>query len=113
MDKPQNTNKTDKFDWLRAASIPYRWPKGVSGNPGGRPKNSLKSFTAKLLADMSPEEKRKFLNEVSKEVAWKMAEGNPEQGLVGKEGESLIPDLSPAMKRYAEQLLDAQRNPNA
>lgn len=52
---------------------------GVSGNPGGRPVNSMKSYVAKKLAEMSDEEKEVWLKEhkVSGETKWKMAEGNP------------------------------------
>lgn len=48
-------------------------------NPGGRPKNSLKSYAAKKLAEMSDEEKDKFLQELQKDLVWRMAEGNPHQ----------------------------------
>lgn len=102
-----NTNKTPrKFEWLEA----YKWKKGHSGNPKGRPKEPLKIFAREVIGAMSDEQKIQFLNEISKEMIWKMAEGNPEQGLVGKDGKELIPELSPAMKAYADQLLDAQRN---
>lgn len=52
---------------------------GVSGNPGGRPRNSLKSYVAKKLAEMSDSEKEEFLKTVSSEVIWKMGEGAPAQ----------------------------------
>jgi len=58
---------------------PFRWKKGQSGNPGGRPKNTLKQYVAMKLNDMTPQEKEDFLKDVSKELQWKMAEGNPKQ----------------------------------
>ena len=50
---------------------------GFSGNPGGRPKGSLKSFMATKFAEMKDEEKEKFLVGIDKDIIWKMAEGNP------------------------------------
>lgn len=46
-------------------------------NAGGRPKNSLKSYVAKKLAEMSDEDKDAFLKSISASEQWKMAEGNP------------------------------------
>ena len=47
-------------------------------NPGGEPKNSLKNYVAKKLADMSDEDKEKWLreNKIGGEFQWKMGEGN-------------------------------------
>lgn len=56
----------------------YRWKKGQSGNPGGRPKGSLKNYVAMKLADMTEEEKNAFLKKVAPELIWRMAEGNPD-----------------------------------
>ncbi len=54
---------------------------GQSGNPLGRPKNSLKSYVARKLAAMSDEEKEKWLkdNKVPPELIWQMGEGRPHQ----------------------------------
>ena len=38
--------------------------KGQSGNPGGRPKNSLKNYVAAKLAEMSDEEKDDYLKDI-------------------------------------------------
>ena len=46
-------------------------------NVGGRPKNSLKSYVAKKLAEMSDKEKDKYLRSIAKDFQWKMGEGNP------------------------------------
>lgn len=53
--------------------------KGHSGNPNGRPTNTLKAFLAREFREMEDWEKREWLkeNNVSGEVMWKMAEGNP------------------------------------
>ena len=50
-------------------------------NPGGRPKNSLKSYVARMFAEMSDEAKKKWLkdNKINGIDQWKMGEGNPEQ----------------------------------
>ena len=68
--KPANSPKTDK---------PWLFQKGQSGNPSGRPKNTMKDFTRQMLAAMTDAEKLKWLkdHEVSGEVIWRMAEGNP------------------------------------
>ncbi len=55
------------------------WPKGVSGNPAGTPKNSLKSYVAQKLAALTPEEKEAWLKDVGKELIWQMGEGRPHQ----------------------------------
>lgn len=50
-------------------------------NEGGRPKNSLKSYIARKLAEMSDEDKEKWLEEhkIDGKTQWTMGEGNPEQ----------------------------------
>ena len=59
-------------------------------NPGGRPKNSLKSYIASKLAKMSDDEKDEWLeaHDIKGEVQWKMGEGNPHQS--GDETVTLI-----------------------
>ena len=52
---------------------------GISGNPGGRPKNSLKLHLQTKFADMDDEQKEAWLkdNKINAELMWRMAEGNP------------------------------------
>ena len=50
---------------------------GVSGNPGGRPKNTLKGYVQRKLDKMTDDEKEEFLKGIDKDLVWRMAEGNP------------------------------------
>lgn len=55
---------------------------GNTANPNGRPKGkTLKEYQAEKFRLMTDEEKEKYLADVSKELAWKMAEGNPKNDL--------------------------------
>lgn len=57
----------------------YRWKQGESGNPGGRPKDTLKEYQARKYREMSEEEKDKVLENMTDDLKWRMAEGNPHQ----------------------------------
>lgn len=61
---------------------------GVSGNPGGRPKNSLKNYLSRIFNEMSDEQKAAWLNEnkIPALDQWKMAEGNPSNEHSGPDG---------------------------
>lgn len=60
---------------------PYQYKKGQSGNPGGRPKNTLKEYAKQKLANMTEEEREEFLNGIDKRILWEMAEGKAKQDL--------------------------------
>ena len=53
--------------------------KGVSGNPSGRPKNTMKDHVRVKFSDMTPEQKDQWLidNKIGGLDQWKMGEGNP------------------------------------
>lgn len=104
---PTIKQKTDNQNENR----PWLWKKGQSGNLKGRPKGkSLKEWTRDRIAKMTTEERMQFLNSISPDIQWKMAEGNPEQELMGKGGTDLIPKPSKAVEKLAEKLLNAQRD---
>jgi hypothetical protein len=50
---------------------------GVSGNPSGRPRDTMKDYLRRKMINMTDEEKEKFLRGVPAEIQIRLAEGNP------------------------------------
>lgn len=87
-------NTGNSTESARVIGRPF--PKGVSGNPSGRPKDTLKAFVAREFRDMNDDQKREWLKEhkISGIDQWKMGEGNPESSTdITSGGESLNPIL--------------------
>lgn len=59
---------------------PYMWKKGQSGNIMGRPKGkTMKDYARQYLERMTDEERDEWLEGLSKETIWEMAEGKAQQ----------------------------------
>ena len=73
------TQHRKQYEWLK----PHQWKPGQSGNPeGSKPGKKLKTFVREYLESMDDEEKLRFLKEnVSPELAWRMAECNPQSDI--------------------------------
>lgn len=61
--------------------LPHVYKKGQSGNPGGRPKNTLKEYAKQKLANMTEEERENFLDGIDKKTIWEMSEGKAKQDI--------------------------------
>ena len=66
-EKPSNRDEQGKFK------------PGMSGNPLGRPKNTLKDYVRQMFVEMSEAEKKDWLKKqkISGIDMWKMGEGLP------------------------------------
>ncbi len=70
---PANRNETRNSDGT--------FKPGISGNPNGRPTDTLKAFIARKFREMDDEQKQAWIdaNKISAIDIWRMAEGNPKQ----------------------------------
>ncbi len=72
----QAENKQSPADRIR----PYMWKKGQSGNIMGRPKGkTMKEYARQYLERMTDEERDEWLEGLSKDIIWEMAEGKAQQ----------------------------------
>jgi len=75
MEEVENQAK-NKVDYIR----PYMWKKGQSGNIMGRPKGkTMKEYARQYLERMTDEERDAWLEGLSKDTIWEMAEGKAKQ----------------------------------
>lgn len=84
---------------------PYQWKPGQTGNPGGRPKGTLKDYVREKFKAMNSEEKEAFLSKIPLDVQWKMGEGNPAQESdITSKGEKINIDSNPILEELANKL---------
>jgi len=94
MDEINITNVANNVETTKLGGITGKgFMPGVSGNPSGRPKDTLKAFIAREFRDMDDEQKREWLkaHKISGIDMWKMGEGNPANNMdVTTDGKPMI-----------------------
>lgn len=108
MDSQEQKPKQDKVPH----TIPYRFKKGISGNPGGRPKGakSMKTWAREYLESLSEDERVAFINANPTALVWQMAEGNPDnkQEIKHDIGTNFTPEEIEAAKQIIIKRLNAK-----
>ena len=79
----------------------WQFKPGNPGGPGRKPGKTLKEYAREYLACLTDEERQQFMGGLSKEIIWKMAEGNPHNT------SDIEVDVKP------QPLLDVLRNNNS
>ena len=103
-EKPVIIENADKQQENSKRVIGRPFPKGVSGNIKGRPKGkTMKEFAKDFLMSMTDKEKVKWLEGLSPEMIWRMAEGNPANNM------EITPGGEPLFQPTAEERVKAER----
>lgn len=93
MDNTTETHNKRNYDWLKQYQF-KKWNQAAKGKWRPVWSKSLKVFVREYITTMSDEEKLAFLETMTSETIWKMAEGNPHQTEdITSNGESLQPLL--------------------
>lgn len=89
---------------------------GQSGNPGGRPKDTMKQYLRQKFSDLTPEQKEAWLisNNVSGEFQLRMGEGNPteDKNITIKVPTPILGGSSQAITAEASVLLEGAATSN-
>ena len=100
MDTAEQQKK--QYDWLK----PYQFKPGQSGNPKGRKpgSKSLKTWLKEHFEDLDDEGKQEFLSNIPPELAWRMAEGNPQTNTdITSDGKPLPQQIAVVYKEFGDE----------